>query len=208
MALPCLERTDITTARRLASPGEAPARWGLESLSGRLVELSASGASASLTAAFGLVLEAQRQDEPAAWVTGSDDTFYPPDAAEGGVDLRALAVVRVSEPRQALRAADHLARSGAFGLLVADLGSTALLPLPAQARLAGLAARHGAAIVLLTRKRAEEPSLGSAVSLRGEAHRERREGSRFLCRVRVLKDKRRGPGWTHEELCLAPDGLR
>ncbi len=207
MSLPSLGRTDITTALSLASAEAAPARWDLETLSGRLVELSAAGASASLTMAFGVVLEAQRRGEPAAWITEEADSFYPPDAAEGGVDLRALVVIRVSKFRQALRAADHLTRSGAFGLLVLDLGDSASLPLPAQTRLAGLAARHRSAILLLTRKRPEAPSLGSLVSLRGETWRERQGGDRFLCRVRVLKDKRRGPGWAHEELCRAPDGL-
>jgi len=209
MARTALERTDITTALRLATAEPAPmARWGFDALAGRLAELSAAGPSAVLTLAFGLVLEAQRRGEPAAWVTGEESTFFPPDAAEGGVDLAALAVIRVTEFRKVLRAADHLTRSGAFGLLVLDLGAGARLPLPALTRLGGLAARHQALVLLLTRKRSEAPSLGSLVSLRGEATREDRGGGRFACRVRALKDKRRGPGWEWEELCRGPDGLR
>ena len=38
-------------------------------LRGRLVELSAQGASATLTAAVGLVVQCQRDGEPAAWIT-------------------------------------------------------------------------------------------------------------------------------------------
>ncbi|MHB8767074.1 MAG: recombinase A, partial [Deferrisomatales bacterium] len=177
-----------------------------------LVELSAAGASAALTLAFALVLDAQRRGEPAAWIAPGGSAFYPPDAAEGGVDLAALAVVRTADLRQALRAADHLARSGAFGLVVLDLGEAAELPLPAQTRLAGLAARHDAVLLFLTRKGAHRPSLGSLVSLRAEAGRERDPSppgaGGFRCGLRALKDKRRGPGWAHEEPCRGPDGLR
>lgn len=211
MARTALERSDITTAQRLAAAEPTAAgRWELPALAGRLAELSAAGASAALTLAFGLVLDAQRRGEPAAWITGTESTFFPPDAAEGGVDLSALAVIRVADLRQALRAADHLARSGAFGLLVLDLGggAGARVPLPAQTRLGGLAGRHHTAILFLTRKRGREPSLGSLVALRGEAVREDQGGARFACRLRALKDKRRGPGWEWEELCRGPAGLR
>jgi len=211
MARTALERADITTALRLTTAEPAPATrpaWGFDALAGRLAELSAAGPSAALTLAFGLVLDAQRRREPAAWVTGSESTFFPPDAAEGGVDLAALVVVRVGELRQALRAADHLARSGAFGLVVLDFGAGARVPLPALTRLGGLAARHQALVLFLTRKRGEEPSLGSLVSLRGEAARQDRGDGRYGCRVQALKDKRRGPGWEWEELCRGPDGLR
>ena len=63
-------------------------------------------------------------------------------------------------------------------------------------------------VLLLTRKRGEEPSLGSLVSLRGEAERQDQGSGRFACRVRALKDKRRSPGWTHVEVCRGPAGLR
>lgn len=203
------KRSDISSALHLATAVPAPpARWELGALSGRLAELSSDGAAAPLTLAFGLVLDAQRQGEPTAWVTGSESSFFPPDAAEGGVDLSALVVVRVPELRQALRAADHLIRSGAFGLLVLDLGAAARVPAAALTRLAGLAARHETLALFLTRKKETHPSLGSLISLRGTATREPRGNGRFSCRVDTLKDKRRGPGWSHTELCRGPAGLR
>jgi recombination protein RecA len=209
MARPALERSDITSALRLATAVPAPpARWELGALSGRLAELSSDGAAAPLTLAFGLVLDAQRRGEPTAWITGMESAFFPPDAAEGGVDLLALAVVRVPALRQALRAAEHLARSGAFGLLVLDLGGEARVPSAALTRLAGLAARHETLVLFLTRKKGAHPSLGSLISLRGTATREPRGNGRFSCRVHALKDKRRGPGWSHAELCRGPAGLR
>src|SRR5262245_15935320 len=104
--------------RALASLGPAvqshdPA-WSLATLLGRLIELSASVQAAHLTAAFGLVLEAQLRGDRAAWVTLESSSFFPPDVVEGGVDLEALPVVRVPDARLAGRAADHLTRSGAF----------------------------------------------------------------------------------------------
>jgi recombination protein RecA len=211
MAPIALERADITAACRLPTAEPAPeSRWELPALAGRLVEVSGAGPSAALTLAFGAVLDAQRRGEPAAWIAGTESAFFPPDAAEGGVDLACLPVVRVPDAGRALRAADHLVRSGAFGLVVLDWGGEgeARVPQPALTRLGGLAARHGTALLFLTRKKGGEPSLGSLVSLRAEAVREGLGGGRFVCRVRALKDKRRGPGWEGEELCRGPDGLR
>lgn len=180
--------------------------WDYGALSGRLAELSSTGASALLTAAFGLVLQAQQAGDPVAWVTSRASTFFPPDAAEGGVDLAALAVVRAADVLQAARAADQLLRSGAFGLVVVDLAALpgpARVPPPQQTRLAGLAQKHAAAVLALTAKGADAPSLGSLVSVRAEARR----GPGPTCEVRVLKDKRRGPGETRREACRAPAGL-
>jgi recombination protein RecA len=198
--------------------------WGLEACRGRLAELSGAAATAVLTLALGLVRRAQEAGEPAAWITEPRSTFFPPDAAAAGVDLEALVVVRVPGARLASRAADILVRSGGFGLVIIDgvavegsglVGGrgerAAWLPLAVQTRLAGLATKHRAAVVFLTEKTSEAPSLGPLVSLRLEAARARKAGPqhqhRFALEARVLKDKRRGLGWRHEELCRAPDGL-
>ncbi len=183
-------------------PEPSEASWGLLDLSGRVVEVSGP---ARLTAAFALVLDAQRRGEAVAWVALQGSTFYPPDAAESGVDLRAVAVVRVSDFLGALVAADEALRSGAFGLVVVDAHPLKPeLPPATLSRLSGLAYRHDVALVFLTEKGEEEPSLGSLVSLRAVA---RRVGLSGL-QVKVLKDKRRGPGRTHEEPCHGPPGLR
>ena len=192
----------------LATPERVPASWSSAVLGGCLAELSGTGASASLTLAFSLVHQVQRQGEPVAWITGAESTFFPPDAAEGGIDLAALPVIRLPGRRQCLRAADQLARSGAFGLLVIDLGGCLDLPLAAQTRLAGQALAHGTLILCLTAKAEGRPSLGSLVSVRAHAQRIRRGDGRFACRVHVLKDKRRGPGWRDEVWCRGPDGVR
>ena len=195
-------------SRGLARPGPAPAAWTRDALGGCLAELSGAGASSSLTLAFSLVHQVQRQGEPAAWITRAESTFFPPDAAEGGIDPAALPVIRLAGLRQCLRAAEQLARSGAFELLVIDLGRCIDLPLAAQTRLAGQALAHGTLILCLTAKTDRQPSLGSLVSVRAHARRIPRGDGRFVCQVHVLKDKRRGPGWSDEEWCRGPDGVR
>src|SRR5262245_46662410 len=209
--------------------------WSLADLSGRLIEISAGPEAASLTAAFSLVLEAQLTGDRAAWVTLEDSTFFPPDVADGGIDLDALAVIRVRDARIAGRAADHLARSGGFGLIVIDLSGhsspttrhhplpttdhrpsiSGALPVPLLTRLLGLAREHASVIALLTRKPQDSPSVHSLISLRVEARWRPstslgtglRDGRHELS-LRALKDKRRGPGWTHVEICRGPAGVR
>lgn len=199
--------------------------WTLDALSGRLVELSGSQSAARLSAAFGLVLEAQLCADRAAWVTLESSSFFPPDVADGGVDLEALPVVRVPDTRAAGRAADHLVRSGAFGLVVLDLSSESppsgrdrpqplTLPVPLLTRLLGLARAHDVAVLILTRKSSDAPSLNSLISLRAEAHSMCQSHAESEARqshdvwITALKDKRDGPGWTHREACRGPVGVR
>lgn len=181
--------------------------WNLATFQGRLTEVSGSRSSAGLTLAFRLVLEAQLHGEPVAWVGRRQSTFYPPDAAAGGVDLNSLAVVWATGTRQAACVAEILIRSGGFGLVLLDAGTDGQLPIAFQSRLAGLAKKHEAALICLTEKEGRQPSLGSLISLRAEAVRGERDGERFRCEGRILKDKRRGPGWMHVEICRGPDGL-
>ena len=209
----CLHTPLQTTRAVTADPaGTASQAWSLETMLGRLTELSRGAASAVLSLTFRLVLEAQLRDEPVCWITRRESCFFPPDAAASGVDLEALAVVRVPEARQAPRAADTLVRSGGFGLVVVDLGSVQQLPLAVQTRLSGLAHKHHAALLLLTDKTRGSPSLGSLISLHIEATRVKAaptaaDSQRFECRVHVLKDKRQGNGWQHQEAFRGPTGL-
>jgi recombination protein RecA len=200
-----------------------PERWGLDALRGRLIELSGRGATATLTIATELVIEAQQAAEPVAWVTLGNTTFYPPDAADSGVDLSALVVVRVQDTATAARAAERLLRSGGFGLIVLDFGGnpTAAVPTAHQGRLVTLAQTHDTAVVCITEKPGEAPSLGSLVSLRAEALRisapvgpegpdgpdSNHDRGRYDVTLRVLKDKRRGPGWLRTIRLRGPSGL-
>jgi recombination protein RecA len=183
-----------------------PSPWNLAAMAGRFIEISTSANAAALTLAFGLVREAQKQDEPVGWVTSTDSFFYPPDAAKGGVDLAALVVIRVRHGAVIPNAGEKLLRSGGFGLVVIDLGTTDI-PTPLQSRLTGLAQHHHTALVCLTEKESGTFSLGSLVSLRAHAERQWSSANRFTCRLRILKDKRRGPTWSYEEFCRGPAGL-
>jgi len=196
---------DLRARRGIGAEAPAP-QFCRDQLSGRLVELSAVGAVATLTAAVGLVLDAQEQGDPVAWIALPPSTFYPPDLADSGVDLDALVVVRAPDVVAAVRAAERLLRSGAFGLVVLDLGAGDV-PMAHQGRLVTLAQQHDAAVVCLTEKATDAASLGSLVSLRAEALRQRADGG-YACSVRAVKDKRRGPGWTHREVLRAPAGMR
>jgi recombination protein RecA len=217
----------------------APPRFAVAELAGRLVELSGDGASAVLTLAMRLVSDAQEAGEPVAWLGSAGQSFYPPDAAESGVDLESLLVVRIPAPppsaaaaaskrpaaaqapamastrgteaplgQRLASAAERLLRSGAFGLVVLDLGKDAALSQPMQSRLLGLAQRHHAAVLCLTQKAESSASLGSLVSLHAQAVRVWLGKERFACELRVHKDKRRGPVWSEREVYRGPLGLR
>ena len=196
----------LSSAQELRRDIVQPSPWSLAAIAGRFIEISTSANAASLTLAFGLVREAQKQGEPVGWVTSTGSFFYPPDAAHGGIDLAALVVIRVLHAGVIPTAGEKLLRSGGFGLIVLDLG-TADIPVPLQSRLTGLAQHHHAALVCLTEKESKTFSLGSLVSLRAHVERQRSSDNRFTCRLRILKDKRRGPTWSHEELCCGPAGL-
>src|SRR5690242_7761447 len=193
-------------AQKLRRSPFPSASWSLGDLAGRFTELSSARGSASLTLAFDLVRQAQLEQEPVAWVTSVESTFYPPDVAQSGADLGSLVVVRLASSGSIPRAGEKLLRSGGFGLVVLDLGRTDI-PMPLQTRLTALAHRHHAALLCLTHKESRNYSLGSLVSLRAHAKRRRDSRNRFACSLQVLKDKRRGPTWSHEEFYSGPAGL-
>ncbi len=169
--------------------------------------MSSDPAGSSLSLVLQLMLEAQRQAEPAAWITSRGSIFFPPDAADCGIDLSALVIVRTRDNLAAARAAEHLLRSAAFGLLVLDLGADARLPLPVQTRLAGQTRHNEAALICLTEKSDNQASLGSLISLRVHTHGIQRQGRHFQSQASIIKDKRHGPGWSHVEVYRGPDGL-
>lgn len=191
-----------------ASESGVQPQWTFDEIAGRLVELLTPGAASAMSYAALLVRDAQVRGEPVAWVMGEDRAFFPPDLVAAGVDLQALVVVRVPGPMAVCRAADRLARSGAFGLLVLDLLDAMRVPLAIPSRLAGLARRHEMGVLCLMEKRTGSSGLGAMVSLRCEAHRGALGvDGEVACHLAATKDRRRGGRWTCEEVFRAPDGL-
>lgn len=185
-----------------------PPAWDWPELAGRLVELSQWRGGPALTWALALVRGTQRRGEPVAWVGSRRSSFYPPDALELGLDLEELAVVRPQQEGDVAVAAEWLARSGAFGLVVADLGPRASVPMALQSRLVAQAQRHDLAVLCLTEKERASSSLSSLVSLRAHAHLRRRGPDEFECELEVLKDKRRSRPWRQIEVARGVAGLR
>lgn len=179
----------------------------------RLVEVSGQHACARTTTAVSCVIHAQARGELVAWVQPRDGALFPPDLDAAGVDLDALVAIHV--PREAgplslVRAAEWLARSGAFGLTVIDL--TDALPVGSsanwQGRLQGVLRQYDGRVLLLTSNTCDAPSSGPLVGLRIEPRRGSLRGDRFEVQSRILKDKvglSGGPSSIHSK---APAGLR
>lgn len=178
--------------------------WSLDALAGRFVELRGAAGAAAMTLAARVLLQAQLRQEPVVWVGNTESLFFPPDFAAAGLDLEALPIVRAQNGKQLARMADMLLRSGGFSVVVLDLSERMYLTTAMQARLSGLAKQHQCVLLGITRR---QSPLGSMVSLRGETSLQRADFDRFNCELSVIKDKLRGPGWRHTEVCRGPDGL-
>ena len=181
--------------------------WHPPELAGRLCELADDPHGVHLTLACALIRSFQQAAEHVAWVTASRATFFPPDAALAGVDLAALPVVTVPGPEAVPGVAERLTRCGSFGLIVLELGAHLAVPAAVLGRLARLARRHDTALLCLTTP-GSPATLGSLVALRGRAFRTAtRHPGYFHCGIRVLKDRRYGPGGSLAVTCHAPYGM-
>ena len=179
----------------------------------RLVEVSGQHACARTTTAVSCAVEAQARGELVAWVQPKDGALFPPDLRAAGIDLDsfiAIHVPRHAGPFALVRAAEWLARSGAFGLTVIDL-TEALPPgssINWQGRLQGLLRKHDGRILLLTSNTCEEPSSGPLVGLRIEPRRGPLRDERFELHSEVLKDKVGLVAEPASSRSIAPAGLR
>lgn len=209
--------------------------WSWRETAGRLCELAGGRASANLSLATSLVRDAQQRGENVAWIQSRSSSFFPADLAENGVDLAALIVVRPPRPADLALAAEWIARSAAFGLIVLDLTSLPFAPMAMQSRLLALAQKHDLGVVCLTEKSAQQASLSSLVGLRADtlvrrpspAYEREHDGvgvgrdhsddtrpldvarllSSFECELSVAKDKRRSRPWRHCEARRGTPGL-
>ena len=215
-----LQRTGTDAVRKLATGASlaaglgapSPGCWTRAALGGCLVELSGEPGAPLLTLALGLVRQVQQQDEPVAWLARTDSTFYPPDAAAGGVDLAALPVIPAGRPaappagrraacaRRRLRDAGN--RPGAVHRSAARRAD--------QAGPAGAGPRHAHSV---PDGQGRAPAV-ARVARHGprpcSAHLPRQQpGARpFRLPGAGAQGQAVRPGWTAEEWCHGPDGLR
>lgn len=211
----------LRLARTLPFPGTDP----LPDLpGGLLVELSGDRETARVSSAVSLLVRAQAQGETTVWVESAAGALYPPDLAEGGVDLDALIVVRVPEVTGNLgliRATEMLVRSGAFGLVIVDVRDLPFARRPSsretspwrlspawQGRLLGAAREHGSRVVFLSSKPAGVESVGALVGLRLEPRRVHFAPGFFAIEHHVLKNKPGLPYADVSEHRRGPWGLR
>ena len=193
----------IRAAELRASSGGGS--WRLENLAGIMAEISEETACGAVSFAAEMILEAQRLNEPVAWVAGVSSIWYPPDLSDRGVDLSAVAVIRVGGEDESLTAVEWLVRSGALGLVIVDAdgdwkGSDAPL-----GRIQKLSERGRCAVVFLTRKRAHDPSLGSRISLRGCMTSSGTDP--FHVAITTIKDKRSNSGSRQGRQYHGPSGM-
>lgn len=180
-------------------------KWTMSEVSGRLVELSEPYPTAALSFTFLLVREAQASGHHATWIGSSDSTFYPPDAAANGVDLRSLPVLRMDNPHHLGRSAEILLRCGVFRLLILDIGRRPVT-VARLSQLHGLARVHNSCVLFLTEKQPSDQSLSSLVSLRAQTSRRKVSDNVFTYELHVLRDKKRGLMWTWNTQFSGIDG--
>lgn len=177
-------------------------------LVGRITELSAPRNAPVLSFLSLLIKEVEEKGEPVVWVEAADSVFYPPDFAANGIDLAALPVVWAPDVKGGLRAAEHLLKSGSFGLLVIDLPPHSIIDQGRLGKLARMADLNEVAVVLVTgQEDGVSFTLGSIVSLRFSGSKTCRNSSTYTCSISAVKDKRAVPGWSYVEVFHAPDGM-
>lgn len=210
MVIPAVTFPGVIRASLLADPvpeGLPGERFSFESVSGRLVEIVVDRSTPVLSVLSLLIRQAQQRGFSVAWVSTGPSIFYPPDFYQNGVSIASLPVVRVGTRKSALRVAEHLLRSEAFGMVVVDLelGVSKHLVLGRLNKLAGL---HQSAVIFLNHLGPHSfTTLGSLISLRISVGLEHPGPNLFICSIRALKDRRAMAGWREEVVFRGTDGL-
>jgi recombination protein RecA len=116
---------------------------------GRLVEVAGPWSSGKTALVLGAVARVTGRRQLCAYIDGRGE-LYPPSAAALGVDLERLLVVR-PPPRDVARAAEIVARSGAFPLVVIDLPDDQRIEDGTAGRLRAASAAGPTLVALATR---------------------------------------------------------
>jgi hypothetical protein len=194
----------VFRAARL-QPGGKGGSWRFDNLVGVLAEISEETPSGAVSFVAEIISDAQSRNEPVAWVAGPDSIFFPPDLLRRGVELSAVAVIRAGGETDSLVAAEWLVRSGAVGLLIVDCQGRWTVNDGPLGRIQKLAERSQSAVVFLTRKGHQDPSLGSRISLR--ACITRAPAGPFAISIHTIKDKRSNASSRQVRQYHGPSGL-
>jgi len=174
---------------------------------GHILEISGPASSGKSTLAFGACLSLLQQGKVVAWV--DTQGFWPLAGLEAQCALEKLLVLRVRDGMTALRACFIL-------LSCRGAASAVVLTLPAGfapaetnlLKLQRLAEQAHTALVFVTERKPQAPSLGACVALRLCVHRSRRGQAAPVTVVEVARHKK-GPNWGRVEARFrGPDRLR
>ncbi len=207
-----LDRSSIQKAVSLLDSGSfsqtAPS-LKISNLVGRVTELSAPRNAPVLSFVSLLIREVQEAAEPVVWVEVDQSVFFPPDFSKNGVDLSLLPVVWAHRVRDAVRAVEHLLRSGAFSLVIVDLPPNTIIEQGRLGKLARMADLNNMALLFINQQEERRPfTLGSIVSLRVFSRTNPVGKNAYTCDFTVMKDKHHSPGWSFSEVFHGPDGMR
>ncbi|MAG13481.1 MAG: recombinase A [Spirochaetales bacterium] len=204
-----LQSSKVVKARALLEKSHVDLeQFSLGNLVGRITELSAAPSAPVLSFISLIIREAQAHEEPVVWISACESVFFPPDFDANGVDLDALPVVWAPDLKTAVRAAEHVLRSNAFGLVVLDLHPHAIIDQGRLGKLARFADLHRVAFLFIAQQeKAVSFSLGSIISLRFHSYRSALGENAFQCVLEACKDKKTAPGWEFSERFYGPDGL-
>jgi recombination protein RecA len=181
----------------------------ISTFAGRLTEWTSAVPYIYLTPLCSVIRTAQISREPTVWISCCNYTFFPPDAANHGISLENLPLIKIRTVKHAVRASEHLLRSGAFGLIIIDLPVHIFIEQGKLGKLARLADLHNTAVIISTKQEGKySTTLGSMISLRLEIGRQYLGANKFRYTIHATKDKQRTPGWKYSEVYYGPAGLR
>ena len=200
-------RHRTTLAARFTQADPTLIRTGFEALDAALggglvrgtIAVFEGEGSSGRTAVAARLLAAQTRSGLAAAI--DDGALYPPGLAAAGVQLERLLVMPVRNPLGAVRAADILMRSGAFGVTLMPVVS---VQGKLWARLASLTHHAGALLLALGDQASNELGYFASVRVRfhiANVHWTDRFGpfaqlAGYEIHADVIKNKRAAPGTT------------
>lgn len=129
------ERGFASTLPALRVPALPPSATGVQPLDallggglarGCVTEVSSVLSAGGTSVALAAVAAAAGRGEAVAYIDATD-SFHPESAAQAGIELRRLLLVRCRWPREAWDAVNLVVGAGGFGLIVLDLLGTASL---------------------------------------------------------------------------------